>query len=94
MYFPEFSEEQAISFYWNAGTLLKNAGNQMTDNPQIIDAFNRLSREIKKALPYWKEQDIDDLPHDNKIEAMIDLDGEIRTEIRNLIESIINEHES
>lgn len=87
--------------YYHPGNRNPDIGIRMnTDNSQVIDAFNRLSREIKKALPYWnqksKEWDAlcDEEKRLNLIYSMMEDDAETQEAIKNLIESIINEHES
>lgn len=65
----------------------------MTDNPQTIDAFNRLLREVRKALPYWKERK-EDIDVYGLVYFLFHKDAEVRESMFLLIESIINEHES
>jgi len=70
-----------------------------------IEALNRITREVKKALPEWekhlRESNYkgwwDSFSDDQKREKIIFRiylkDIEVKTEIKNLIETIINEIE-
>lgn len=87
--------------YYHPGNRNPDIGIRMnTDNSQVIDTFNRLSRQIKKALPYWKEKSkewdalCDEEKREHLVYSMMENDGEVRSEIYYLIETIINEHES
>lgn len=52
-----------------------------------IDAMNRITRECKKAIDYYKEHNAE-----VTIDLLID-DPEIKPEIQNLIRIIIEEHD-
>ena len=62
----------------------------MTNADKKIEALNRITREVKKAMPYWN---LNTCRKEELIIKIIDKDIEVRSEIESLIETIINEIE-
>lgn len=83
--------EHAEDCYCQSGWICPECSKECREWREFHEPLARIYREVKKALPHWDQRCFDT---NDVIESMIINDKEISTEIKNLLDKIIQDIEN